>query len=867
MTDELYFYHGILQFIACQLPLGALFVVATVTLYLVLKPRCRRQLHFETPPEPKELDRLAVSGRIEAEAPRRLAEQCNALPESPESSPVPDLPLKLASALTRIYSLMKLLLFAARGSAFLLAWLFYRQAAATDGFSYQFNSRNAGLLLMFSLLVVLLSILEFFAARNICRGSKWSRNYLIFNWLFDFAFLRLALVGCNSPIYLLLAVGCGVYTLYVLLFRRRAVGQLVTDGRETSPAGKGVLAAAALLALCCGFGVTGSEYKYCFNRVSTIVLSQSSSSSSGPTAPKLETLLLIEGAPDATTRQLTRQLAALLEQQTGLSCQIQTFETTPELRQTNDLLPLLIRQVSLIKPEPPSFHLPGNLPDKADIEKQILNHLRLTLPPETLSFQDALDSLAGDAGHELAFEVITLTGFGSRSGSFHHLRLPSPGITFRAKAVTGCDSGSESAAIERLVQQFADDFSRAYRRQQEMPTVRIPAIDTPFQPFPALDLSKLANCQLIYQSHNLEYQTFAVYRFDKQNYRQDLDCIITAMQQIGLTPGKNKIANDRLLFESPELFDLTAELQMGPPPGANRIMGDLATASPYGLLLCKSFQGYDNTPDPELVQRFRQDDLRSFALARGLELLESPEFSVTFDEFFALPDLTFEEKAFVWSNLSEAHRRELGEREFQLFRQLVDEAMARKYETNFPEYMRTLFRQLPAEERAYLIEQLGPLYHRVKFPAEPDGEGIYQLHCQFALPGQPAAPLVLEVELPDRDYCNYTAFFTLVPEADDLYYVGLPHSSRSGISAEALAGEKYYYTRRASDFRGKPYNWDFGGSTSGIYSELLQRSLRDGELSTVVQVDPAVNGYDFDIRFRPLAVTEPDCTISSPGPQ
>mgnify|MGYP002546973518 CR=1 FL=1 len=180
--------HLLWNLLAVWLPGAAVGAMIVCTVLLIRRDRYCRKLALAESPEAAEIRALAASGAVTPEEAGKLLAGCNALPAVRETSPLPDLPLKLVSAFGRIYSTMKIVMLAGVFAAFRAVHL----AASAPGFrgEYEYRAENLPLLLGVSGAVLILAVLEFIASVRLLHGSFAARNYLIFNWILNFLLIR-----------------------------------------------------------------------------------------------------------------------------------------------------------------------------------------------------------------------------------------------------------------------------------------------------------------------------------------------------------------------------------------------------------------------------------------------------------------------------------------------------------------------------------------------------------------------------------------------------------------------------------------------------------------------------------------------------
>ena len=304
------------------LPLAAVAVATLWTVVLIRRDQYRRRLSLTPAPEEQRLRELVERGVMDAETAARLLASCAALPDVHERVPLPDLPLKLASVFGRVYSVVKIVMIAAV-AATILTMRFWAQLLP-ESVTCTVHSEKLPLLLAGGVGVLILALGEFIAAVRILHGSIRARNFLIFSGLVNFLLIRALLTPFDSALFCVLTAGCGVYTLYVLLFRPGARRKIAADGGDSRRRGKvavGLLAAVALTAGLTLFSAQSSQVCEMYMTWSNFFQVEDSS-----LHYEVEKLILIPGTPDAETARFCRLLAAGFRDDSGRGCEVRRFE-------------------------------------------------------------------------------------------------------------------------------------------------------------------------------------------------------------------------------------------------------------------------------------------------------------------------------------------------------------------------------------------------------------------------------------------------------------------------------------------------------------------------------------------------------------
>ncbi len=209
MFNELNDYMMKLKFIQL-VPIFMFIFMGIGILMLVLRDRYRRHITLKRSSESAKIEQMLLSGKLSSQEAELLHKQCSSLPQNDSISVVPDLPLRVAGAITGIY-----------GASWLLTlWLLVVGKLLTliRGFNNTGNAVSvedtvsviAMIIVMASLALV--SIIAMWITLK--RGSLMARNVVVGIWLIFIALSDTGLYGSMDRVWLLLSLGGGIYAIY-----------------------------------------------------------------------------------------------------------------------------------------------------------------------------------------------------------------------------------------------------------------------------------------------------------------------------------------------------------------------------------------------------------------------------------------------------------------------------------------------------------------------------------------------------------------------------------------------------------------------------------------------------------------------------
>ncbi len=827
METSLRFYETLIFVLNWILPPLMMAATAGLVIWKVRKEHYGEKISLEPSPEERKLRELAEQGRIRNEEAERLLEQCNALPEIRKEAPEPDLSLKLTSLISRIYALTKIVFLI--GASLCLGTM-----AALDlpGCNLKFSpagSREVVLFLSVVFLILLGSVLEWIAAGRVCRGSFAARNLLIALWILDFAAGNFLFAG-HSILYLILSAGCGIFCLYVLLFRKDAVSKVTFCHAEPAlpvKCGFGVLAAAALIL---GIAAPGPGL---FALLPTVNY-HTSSFSRLDRQPEWKELLLIQGSSDEETLEVLRKIAENLKKTQTLPCRIRTFQESAATGNANTTLPVLIFRGTLSEPKPLTISLPSIGEVKVSGTKRSLTGL-----------------LKGK--HSLAFGFRSLN-----SNDFHAifhkgLNLPPPGLHFHGSSAVS--SGSARRRIELAAEGISKRLAEILRNTENLPKVRFPEEEiAPLPPSLFSEIPEWENRQPIYRAQGIGIRFCEVYLFKRSEYQKDVRKISAILTMLGFSQ-KEHWDNNILLFEKPGSPGGDREqIHLLLPDPANNPSLSLTVHPDFGILFHEVLSAPETKPDPAFLERFRKNDPRSFVLSRGLSTLNGETLNRTFDTFLARKDLSYEDRIDLLESLDRRKRQMLAGRYTDFFRAMADETLADRKNPAYSTRVERLFHILrfsdsPAPERAWLLRRLGADCVTLRIPAgAPESGNEIEIEGRHKVPYLGNSVLFLNLEFENGNPPIFCCF-SILPMGNNHF-----QTYCNGVSSQIKAyADLKDRTGTLSEWKmtgnGRTKQWlRTRGITGGPPADFPPKP---GEVRILLIPEPAENCYLFQVRYLP----------------
>ncbi len=309
-----------MDFLRDVFPWISLMVLLLTTLSVALAEKRRRKLVLERSVEQERIEALEHLGAEEKE---RLLRAAAPLPEIREAYPLPDLPLRLVSALAKVFGLLKILLL----SGFVFSSM---RMAANPEFSRE-GTHAAVMVLLLGVMIVL-SVMQIAASAQVTRGGNKARRFLIFLAVIEFGG---AIQVPGMPFEFLwrgIMVVMSAYTVWVLLLRKQAQSALLQAFVPTRGWQK-----AAVVVLCV-LSLAGDRMKLNASASNhRLESSCSRTENHGITLP-INRVVLQAGDDSAETRKLLE----LLETAFAVPAERVAFEAVPSGPITADVLYLLV---------------------------------------------------------------------------------------------------------------------------------------------------------------------------------------------------------------------------------------------------------------------------------------------------------------------------------------------------------------------------------------------------------------------------------------------------------------------------------------------------------------------------------------------
>ncbi len=743
MLDKIEILFVLNRLLTIWLPLVVIVAGGAAILILTLRDRYNRKLLLVLSPEEARIRELIQSGRLSASDGAMLLEEGNALPEVQECSPLPDLPLRIASALGRIYSLMKLALF---GGMALAAVVSYHFLSTMNPENCTFTLNHWPVLVGVYCVLAGLAVVEFGASIRILYGSLAARTFLLFSWLVNFALLRAALVGLDSYLYLIPAIAGGGYILFVLFFRRGAAKKIGSAAPETEGWKRCVYTCCLLAALMFGLCYTASEYKLVYNSVSETA--RMNHSFSGSPQQRIETILLIPGTPDEETARMCSFLAGKLEKETGIPCRIHRAEDAFGWDDQSRNLPVLVMRGNFSSND---FSLYGT--------EMLPNHLSPAWRGDTkrdismLFPVKGFDLFTDRVKNPAVFYVKTLRGSTMHAFSYRGIILTENAFSFEL-FITRASNHSTIEEVEATANQVVAKLSPLFEYYwknavrlnlpKEVTAADLATVDTPALPF---DLAILNKPELLYRGRSLTCCGFYAWRFECQGETPEVvgRNIAAALVAAGFENQGETLEGGLRLLKKPWKITLKLERK----PDENETVSGILIAE------CDSWESRRKTGvDKEFLQRLATTDLRSLAVGGGLRHFSGEEFAALALKAFELTDLNQYER---WELLSSIDRKDdrgsAAAACDQFARSFVDEVVTRYASEQFIPWLNSLFSLGDSNEmiRNYLGEKLPPeLFVDIQLPESAESDGQYTWTQRIPRKKLIGSRAVLNLSIPGR---------------------------------------------------------------------------------------------------------------------
>jgi hypothetical protein len=443
-----------------------------VLLFTVLGVMCvekrKRSLLLE---QSEEEGRIRAMPNLSDAEKERLLKAAAPLPESREAYPLPDVPLRLVSALAKVFGLLKIILFL--GAIYSIVRILQFPEATR-------SVSHPGLTGLLVAGFIVLSIVQVMASMRVTRGSDMARRFLIFMAALD---LNLVVWEFDLPravLWRLMIVAMSGCVLWVLLLRKNARASVVCDGSPPRLWQK-----AAVLVLCvlsCWPSVFELDLTVSANRSFHELKTFMSSGGNG--GLPVERVILQAGDAGEETRALMRRIKAGLE----APVELLEFGQLPERALGGADLYLLVSQTLDVKKEKP----PENA---SSLDPGILKLLAKNHPDMAYAFGP---QRSGD--REIAFEIETPFSrppFLRPTWQTKLKWLEAADLRINLKSEYAQNDREEAVAeIAADAVQKLNAFARM-RNEKAVVPVLPEVLSVEPEPLPALALECMTNCVLV----------------------------------------------------------------------------------------------------------------------------------------------------------------------------------------------------------------------------------------------------------------------------------------------------------------------------------------------------------------------------------
>ncbi len=688
------------------LPFLLLAVVAVVIFLLVGRDRYRRRLTLSPGAETLALRTLRENGKISATEAELLQSKLNSLPESSESSPLPDLSLRLAATFSLTFGwysiLVALLVFAA--FAAIAIWSGLQPGA----FQFQQPDIDAVRVIL-TMLTLFGSVGMILYARRLTRGDLPAQNGVICSWI-----LVLPAVGstvCNtlsSIVFSIAAFGMAAWCFWTLLLRPNASRAIAFNASEMPLGTKISVVFGALLVL--GFGIAAGILSPQKSDI-PVVTQLARSKGASEIHPYLEHLFLLPHPGDELARELAEQLAASLQAE-KIPCSV---ADAPLHFDTDREMVLWIASGHVAEMQENFITIPG-IPQKK------------TRSP-----------MAGCVGFQVETIYPTNESFGD---FFKGLVLPSMAQSFSGDVILLHESSPRqmaAAAAEKLHAELLPILSNVRSEKN----IRLPKI--PFDnPFP----EPLPGCRLLATARGVEFETLEFYSFDaREEEEHDRDFAAQQLAPRGYRRDDSQFDVRFSLDDTDRPFKYHAQFWIHFP------WGNTPLKLPMRTLLIP-VRRVDRADDPQFIRNFFQSDPAGFALCAGWRHLDGEERLTAMRDFFAAPHSIAERLRVLQMTYFKNSPEEELSIVRQEYRKLIADIAAQQNSPEFISHVTSLlhsFRNpLWRELRPELEAALGESWRKIVIPRPKPGEKSAEGEVKLPAENVWEKQLMLQFEFEDE---------------------------------------------------------------------------------------------------------------------
>ncbi len=808
-------------FAAGWVPWVALSVIALVVLVMVGRDRYSRKLRLAASAEAAEIDALLRDGKITNAEAQLLQRQCNALPEVEEVAPVPDLSLRLAAAVSRIYAVMVLmtLLF-----TIVLAGVALLPRMEVSGIGQAVKDIPAwwqmALLGVIWLVHLTVAIGQFRASRWILEGSSRARSWLGAAWLVNFLMLQQAF-GARywAPVV-------GLFVLWVLFWRPGAAAKISKRIPPQAWWRKWALALAAMAALAGGM-CWNLNYAYAAMSQHQVTVY----SSRGAIPARLEQLHILCGTPERSVRRVAEELAAKF------------------------------REAGI----PVAMHRAGEGPVRLDADRELAiwigaGKVMATRndPNDKLSLLSpymrmGTEHLEGGP----CFRIVNFDKF-RRSSEWKGLVFPRFVCSIALDVAVNGGAAGERDVVKKAVAQFLPLLQKLTGPE----ALRVPKLALP-PAQPAWQAPDLRDFRQVLQTRGVGGQV-DVYAFSPGDYDADLAAVRALLQQHGFGEERERF-NGVFHFSSHQPRWEEAELyywrSLETPKRS--FFAETRMEADTALLVVGASDAPDNTPDPELTARFAAEDPVAFLCSDGIYLLDPAEREAMLTHFWSLPDMPRNIRRKVLDTTMQS-RLGLSERERELqqvnFRRTAAEILADGANGEFSYEVEALLETARKEVvpglTDWLLAELGDLRQVVKLDGEPGADGMIRVETLLPLPDPKFFRCRLEYDFGRYAYRPHKTWITLTTKADGMVRLVKGDSEITFSPAAKQRPVGFFIGSKLGNGDGKP-PWELSELTWGEDYVALDRKPEPGGLLLTGRFEPENGVLRLHCIFAPVPL-EPE---------
>ncbi len=432
------------EFMRNSYPWICLLVLLVTILVVMVKEKRRRALLLEQSEEEARIRSLPDLDEADKE---RLLASAAPLPISKEAFPLPDVPLRLVSALAKVFGFLKIVMLV--GAAYILA----RISEMADGpGTFSSSSTHPILFSLLIIVLVILSVLQIIASTRVTRGSNRARRFLIFMAVVELGPMIQDPTMVHATLWHGIMVAMSACMLWVLLLRPRAQAAIMHNAGTTRLWQK---AAILVLAIACLLSPP-FDLKLSMNAENTfqrIDSSMGSSSNNGITLP-ITRIHLLAGDESKETMELMEQLQA----KSSIPVELVSFgQAVPQALSGHDLVLLVSKTLDQEKAKEPE--------PQPQLPKSVMKILAKEDPGFAGFFQP---QPSGDA--EIAFRVETPfahNNFASRPNRqicrLYEMDSPDISISVRAEY----SRGNRDKAMDELGDSVEQNVANYLRSRNE----------------------------------------------------------------------------------------------------------------------------------------------------------------------------------------------------------------------------------------------------------------------------------------------------------------------------------------------------------------------------------------------------------------